>query len=110
MVVVVSKDGAAVGAYLQANHPRVRIAVQDPPRGTGDAVRAAAATGAFGKAKTVVVLSGDVPLLTAGDGEEPRRRAEQGQEGGRRRPDGDAREPHGLRADRAGQEEEISFG
>ncbi|MGA7993094.1 MAG: bifunctional UDP-N-acetylglucosamine diphosphorylase/glucosamine-1-phosphate N-acetyltransferase GlmU, partial [Thermoanaerobaculia bacterium] len=40
-------------------------AVQDPPRGTGDAVRAAAAAGAFGRAKTVVVLSGDVPLLSA---------------------------------------------
>ena len=65
VVVVVSKEGAAVGAYLEANHPRVRIAVQDPPRGTGDAVRAAAAAGAFGKAKTVVVLSGDVPLLSA---------------------------------------------
>ncbi len=64
VVAVVSKEGAAVGAYLKANHPRVRIAVQDPPRGTGDAVRAAA--GAFGKAKTIVVLSGDVPLLDAG--------------------------------------------
>ena len=60
-----SKEEDTVGAYLKANHPRVRIAVQDPPRGTGDAVRAAAAAGAFGGAKTVVVLSGDVPLLSA---------------------------------------------
>jgi bifunctional UDP-N-acetylglucosamine pyrophosphorylase/glucosamine-1-phosphate N-acetyltransferase len=60
-----SKDGDTVAAYLKANHPRVSIAVQDPPRGTGDAVRAAARAGAFGKAKTVVVLSGDVPLLSA---------------------------------------------
>ncbi len=40
----------------------MKTAVQDPPRGTGDAVRAAASTGGFGKAQTVVVLSGDVPL------------------------------------------------
>jgi bifunctional UDP-N-acetylglucosamine pyrophosphorylase/glucosamine-1-phosphate N-acetyltransferase len=60
-----SKEKDTVAAHLKANHPRVRIAVQDPPRGTGDAVRAAAAAGAFGKAKTVVVLSGDVPLLEA---------------------------------------------
>ncbi len=60
-----SKGRGTVGGYLAANHPLVRIAVQDPPRGTGDAVRAAAAAGGFGKAKTVVVLSGDVPLLDA---------------------------------------------
>ena len=60
-----SKEEGTVGAYLAANHPRVRLAVQDPPRGTGDAVRAALASGAAGKAKTVVVLSGDVPLLEA---------------------------------------------
>ena len=65
VVTVVSKEGAAVRAFLEANHPRVRVAVQDPPRGTGDAVRAAAAAGAFGKATTIVVLSGDVPLLSA---------------------------------------------
>ncbi len=63
VVVVVSKEGAAVVEHLKANHPRVRVALQDPPRGTGDAVRAAAAQ--FGKAKQVVVLSGDVPLLDA---------------------------------------------
>jgi bifunctional UDP-N-acetylglucosamine pyrophosphorylase/glucosamine-1-phosphate N-acetyltransferase len=65
VVVVVSREGTAVGAYLKANRPKVKTAVQDPPRGTGDAVRAAAKAGAFGKAKTVVVLSGDVPLLGA---------------------------------------------
>jgi bifunctional UDP-N-acetylglucosamine pyrophosphorylase/glucosamine-1-phosphate N-acetyltransferase len=59
VVVVVSKD-AAVGAHLKS-HPDVHVAIQDPPRGTGDAVRAAAAE--FGKARHVVVLSGDVPLL-----------------------------------------------
>jgi bifunctional UDP-N-acetylglucosamine pyrophosphorylase/glucosamine-1-phosphate N-acetyltransferase len=62
VVVVVPKESAEVREHLKA-HPGVRVAVQDPPRGTGDAVRAAAAT--FGKAKTVVVLSGDVPLLSA---------------------------------------------
>ncbi len=60
-----SKEGGTVAAFLTANHPRVSIAVQDPPRGTGDAVRAAARAGAFGKAEIVVVLSGDVPLLSA---------------------------------------------
>jgi bifunctional UDP-N-acetylglucosamine pyrophosphorylase/glucosamine-1-phosphate N-acetyltransferase len=64
VVTVVSKEGAAVGAFLKANHPRVRVALQDPPRGTGDAVRAAATAGAIRKAKTIVVLSGDVPLLS----------------------------------------------
>jgi bifunctional UDP-N-acetylglucosamine pyrophosphorylase/glucosamine-1-phosphate N-acetyltransferase len=60
-----SKERATIAAYLKEHHPKVRVAVQDPPRGTGDAVRAAAAAGGFGKAKTVVVLSGDVPLLSA---------------------------------------------
>ena len=60
-----SNERATVGAFLAANHPRVKIAIQDPPRGTGDAVRAAFATAAVGTAKTVVVLSGDVPLLEA---------------------------------------------
>jgi bifunctional UDP-N-acetylglucosamine pyrophosphorylase/glucosamine-1-phosphate N-acetyltransferase len=60
-----SKERGTVGAFLAAHHPRVGVAIQDPPRGTGDAVRAAAAAGAFGRAKIVVVLSGDVPLLTA---------------------------------------------
>jgi len=63
VVVVVSKESAAVVEHLRA-HPDVRVAIQDPPRGTGDAVRAAAAAGALEKAKTVVVLSGDVPLLS----------------------------------------------
>ncbi|MFI5197926.1 MAG: bifunctional UDP-N-acetylglucosamine diphosphorylase/glucosamine-1-phosphate N-acetyltransferase GlmU [Thermoanaerobaculia bacterium] len=62
VVVVVPKESAEVREHLKA-HPGVRVAVQDPPRGTGDAVRAAAAT--FGNANRVVVLSGDVPLLSA---------------------------------------------
>jgi bifunctional UDP-N-acetylglucosamine pyrophosphorylase/glucosamine-1-phosphate N-acetyltransferase len=63
VVVVISRDGGAVAGHVEAAYPGVRVATQDPPRGTGDAVRAAA--GAFAKAKTVVVLSGDVPLLSA---------------------------------------------
>lgn len=59
-----SKERATVASHVRATRPGIRIAIQDPPRGTGDAVRAAAASGAFGKAKTVVVLSGDVPLLS----------------------------------------------
>ena len=65
VVVVVSNDGDAVASHVKAAYPGVRVALQDPPRGTGDAVRVAAAAGAFGKANTVVVLSGDVPLLSA---------------------------------------------
>lgn len=60
VVVVVAKESAEVREHLRA-HPGVDVAVQDPPRGTGDAVSAAAAM--FGKADRVVVLSADVPLL-----------------------------------------------
>lgn len=41
----------------------VVLAVQDEPRGTGDAVRCAAEH--LGAGDTVIVLSGDVPLITA---------------------------------------------
>ena len=63
VVVVVSNDGDAVASHVKTAYPLVRVALQNPPRGTGDAVRVAAV--AFGKAKHVVVLSGDVPLLSA---------------------------------------------
>ncbi len=63
IVVVISKEGGAIEDHLKSHHRGVRVAVQDPPRGTGDAVRAAAKS--FGKATTVVVLSGDVPLVDA---------------------------------------------
>ncbi|MCM3876445.1 MAG: bifunctional UDP-N-acetylglucosamine diphosphorylase/glucosamine-1-phosphate N-acetyltransferase GlmU [Thermoanaerobaculia bacterium] len=62
VVVVVSKGGDAVAEHVKAAYPGVRVVPQGPPRGTGDAVRAAAH--AFGKAMHVVVLSGDVPLLS----------------------------------------------
>src|SRR5450830_347132 len=51
VVVVVSKDGDAVAEHVKAAYPGVRVALQNPPRGTGDAVRVAAV--AFGKAKRV---------------------------------------------------------
>lgn len=61
-----SKERGTVGAFLAAHHPRVGVAIQDPPKGTGDAVRAAmGALGGTKAGKTVVVLSGDVPLLSA---------------------------------------------
>lgn len=63
VVVVVSNDDDAVAGRVKAGYPLVHVATQNPPRGTGDAVRVAAP--AFGKAKCVVVLSGDVPLLSA---------------------------------------------
>ena len=63
VVVVISKEGDLVAEHVKAGYPGVRVAVQDPPRGTGDAVRVAST--AFGKATRVVVLSGDVPLLSA---------------------------------------------
>lgn len=62
---------AAVVVVLGASRPRVEealagrtvtIAVQDPPLGTGDAVRCALAA-LQGSDGPVVVLSGDVPLL-----------------------------------------------
>jgi bifunctional UDP-N-acetylglucosamine pyrophosphorylase/glucosamine-1-phosphate N-acetyltransferase len=61
VVVVASNDGGGVAEHVKAVYPGVRVALQNPPRGTGDAVRVASA--AFGKATRVVVLSGDVPLL-----------------------------------------------
>jgi bifunctional UDP-N-acetylglucosamine pyrophosphorylase/glucosamine-1-phosphate N-acetyltransferase len=63
VVVVVSNAGDGVAGHVKAGYPGVRVVLQDPPRGTGDAVRVAAA--AFGKATRVVVLSSDVPLLAA---------------------------------------------
>jgi len=61
LVVVVGAGREAVASHVLAVEPAATIAVQDPPRGTGDAVRAAAAH--LAGAERVVVLSGDVPLL-----------------------------------------------
>ncbi|HSB36615.1 MAG TPA: bifunctional UDP-N-acetylglucosamine diphosphorylase/glucosamine-1-phosphate N-acetyltransferase GlmU, partial [Thermoanaerobaculia bacterium] len=61
LVVVVGAGREAVVEFVERAAPGAIVAVQDPPRGTGDAVRAAAPH--FGEASRVVVLSGDVPLL-----------------------------------------------
>ena len=61
-VVVVGAGRDEVAAHLARTDARAVAVVQDPPRGTGDAVRVAST--AFGEATTVVVLSGDVPLLS----------------------------------------------
>jgi len=61
LVVVVGAGREAVVELVERVAPGAIVAVQDPPRGTGDAVRAAAPH--FGDASRVVVLSGDVPLL-----------------------------------------------
>ena len=57
LVVVASPESA--GAFGD-----VPVAVQDVPRGTGDAV--ARARDALGEASEILVLSGDTPLLTRG--------------------------------------------
>jgi len=59
-VVVVGSPGGALDGALPEG---VEFAVQQEARGTGDAVRAAADL--IDPAATVVVLSGDVPLITA---------------------------------------------
>lgn len=62
-VVVISP---AVARIAEAFGDRADFAVQDAPRGTGDAVRAGLAA-VPDDAAEVVVLSGDVPLITAAD-------------------------------------------
>ena len=62
-IVVVSP---AVEGVRSAFADRADFALQDEPRGTGDAVRAALAVVPTTAAE-VLVLSGDVPLITAAD-------------------------------------------
>jgi bifunctional UDP-N-acetylglucosamine pyrophosphorylase / glucosamine-1-phosphate N-acetyltransferase len=59
-VVVVGGPDRALAEHLPAG---VELAVQEQPRGTGDAVLAAAEL--IDPASTVLVLAGDVPLITA---------------------------------------------
>jgi bifunctional UDP-N-acetylglucosamine pyrophosphorylase/glucosamine-1-phosphate N-acetyltransferase len=61
VIVVVGHGGDAVADYVGS---RALIVRQQPPRGTGDAVRCAL-TGLPEFAGTVVVLSGDTPLVRA---------------------------------------------
>ena len=56
----------AVGAVSEAFAERAIFALQDEPRGTGDAVRAALAA-VPADATEILVLSGDVPLVTGAD-------------------------------------------
>ena len=62
-VVVYSPPTAAI---TDAFDGRAAFALQDEPRGTGDAVRAALAA-VPDDVREIVVLSGDVPLVTGGD-------------------------------------------
>lgn len=64
LVVVVGAGKERVAAHLAAASPGALVVEQDPPRGTGDAVRVALPSA--GDAGRVVVLSGDVPLLRPG--------------------------------------------
>ncbi|WP_298129917.1 bifunctional UDP-N-acetylglucosamine diphosphorylase/glucosamine-1-phosphate N-acetyltransferase GlmU [Micropruina sp.] len=63
LVVVIGHQREQVQAHLDEIAPQVITAVQEQPRGTGDAVRSGLA--ALGELTgEVVVTSGDVPLLT----------------------------------------------
>lgn len=68
-VVVVGHQRERVSAYVEAEHPDVRTAVQAEQLGTGHAVRAALASLANESVSVadgpVVVLAGDTPLLTS---------------------------------------------
>src|SRR5688572_8027547 len=61
LVVVIGGPDRAPEGHLPDG---VALAVQHEAKGTGDAVRSA--VDHFGAGDTVVVLSGDVPLITAG--------------------------------------------
>ena len=67
--VVVGHQRDRVREHLASGHPDVRTAVQDEQHGTGHAVRVSleqlVADGVGVEAGTVVVLTGDTPLLTA---------------------------------------------
>ena len=63
LVVVAGAGREELIPHLARTAPEAVVVVQDPPRGTGDAVRVALP--ALGDATRVVVLAGDVPLLGA---------------------------------------------
>lgn len=63
IVVVVGHQRQVVIDYLAKNHPSVKCAVQDPQQGTGHAILQAEEALANFRGD-VLVLSGDVPLLT----------------------------------------------
>jgi UDP-N-acetylglucosamine diphosphorylase/glucosamine-1-phosphate N-acetyltransferase len=63
VIVIVGYQRGVVSAYLQSSHPDARCVVQDQQLGTGHAVLQAEGS-LEGFAGDVLVLSGDVPLLT----------------------------------------------
>ncbi len=63
-VILVGGPDRALEPVLESRDGRVTLAVQDEARGTGDALRAALEH-LVGGARTVIVLAGDVPLITA---------------------------------------------
>ena len=63
LVVVAGAGREELIPHLARTAPEAVVVVQDPPRGTGDAVRVALP--ALGEAARVVVIAGDVPLLGA---------------------------------------------
>lgn len=68
-VFVVPRDYELIKeAVVSFSKPRqkVHFAVQNPPRGTGDAVRVAIEASRFGDRGTVLVLNGDMPLIEQG--------------------------------------------
>ncbi len=68
VVIVVGHGRGVVEAYLARAFvgAPVRTAIQDPPRGTGDAARVGL-DGIRGLASKVLVMNGDVPLIRADD-------------------------------------------
>jgi bifunctional UDP-N-acetylglucosamine pyrophosphorylase/glucosamine-1-phosphate N-acetyltransferase len=63
LVVVLAPDMEEVAKAVRQQAPQARIAIQDPPLGTGHALTAA--RGLWPASGTVLVLYGDTPLLTA---------------------------------------------
>jgi bifunctional UDP-N-acetylglucosamine pyrophosphorylase/glucosamine-1-phosphate N-acetyltransferase len=68
VVVTSAKDRETIREYLVGafGADLIRVAVQDPPRGTGDAARIGL-DALDGDARRVLILYGDVPLIGAGD-------------------------------------------
>jgi bifunctional UDP-N-acetylglucosamine pyrophosphorylase/glucosamine-1-phosphate N-acetyltransferase len=68
VVIVAPKDRDTVESYLVSAFGReaIRVAVQDPPRGTGDAARVGIAA-LDPDVRRVLILSGDVPLIGRDD-------------------------------------------
>jgi bifunctional UDP-N-acetylglucosamine pyrophosphorylase / glucosamine-1-phosphate N-acetyltransferase len=64
VVIAAPRDREAVESYLGAafGPESIRVTVQDPPRGTGDAARVGVAALDAGT-RRVLILSGDVPLV-----------------------------------------------